>query len=58
MIGQAIKKLDLADLMMLLGIGLVVYGIYRINLTASILVAGIGLIFWAIQIERGKPSPK
>ncbi len=57
-IGQVISKLKLAltDILLLLGAGLVFYGVYRIYEPAAFILIGTGLIYWAIQLERGKPN--
>ena len=57
-IGKAIKKLKSAgnDVLMLAGVGLVFYGVFLIYQPAAFIVLGAGLVYWAIQLERGKPN--
>jgi hypothetical protein len=56
MIGRMKGFIDITDGMILAGSGLLFYGIYQIFPPAAYIILGIGLIFWAIQIERGKPN--
>ncbi len=51
-------KLDFSDCMILMGGGLVFYGVYQVYQPASFIILGAGLIYWAIQIERGRPNGK
>ena len=51
---KVIHYLDFTDYMMLAGGVSVFYGLYLIYHPAAFIALGSGLIFWALQIERGK----
>ena len=46
---------DTSDIFIILGFVSVFYGLYCIYKPAAFVALGAGLIYWAIQLERGKP---
>lgn len=54
--GRVMWKLpfDMIDCLTVIGACLVCYGVYLIYHPAAFLLGGVGLIYLAIQIERGK----
>ncbi len=58
MFGKVKFPFDFTDCMIIAGGGLVCYGVYQVYPPASFIILGAGLIYWAIQIERGRPNGK
>lgn len=51
---RVILPLDLADIILLVGSGSVFYGAFLIYQPVAYVLLGVGLIYLAIRMERGK----
>lgn len=49
-----IRKLDFSDYLLVVGVGLVYYGIAWFSIPIADIVLGMGLIYWAIRMEITK----
>ncbi len=58
MFGKGKLPFDFTDCIFLIGVSLAFYGIYGFDSRIAYIVLGSGLIYWAIQIERGRPNGK
>ena len=52
---SGLAKVDVSDVLLLLGAGSGFYGLFCIYKPVAFIALGVGLIYWAIQLERGKP---
>ena len=47
---------DISDIGLILGVASAFYGLFCIYRPAAFIALGGGLIYWAIQLERGNPN--